>query len=234
MQPATTHGLTTPGTTTPVEFGGQRGEYVFVDRAEDAGSALRWMLEAATAPLLDEGLSVGIDIETTSLAPAEGRVRLTQVAASERCVVLDCFAFDVWGALRAAVDGLTVSWIAHNAVFEQGWLSHHGGFTLTPMFDTRWVFVRERVCELGSFVGHGSNLAQVCRELLGFELDKQQRLSDWSQPQLTAAQIEYAALDALVLIPLRERLERTAIDNGWVAEVSEAAEHSLAEARRFG
>jgi ribonuclease D len=50
---------------------------------------------------------------------------------------------------------------------------------------------------------------------------------------LSAAQVQYAALDALVLIPLRERLERDAIDNGWTAEVDAAAERSLAEALRF-
>jgi ribonuclease D len=155
------------------------------------------------------------------------------VAAGDRCVVLDCFAFDAWESLHAAVAGLDVNWIAHNAEFEQSWLARHGGFTLTPMFDTRWVFVRERARQTGVFAPQGSNLAYVCEELLGFELSKEERLSDWSTPVLSAAQVQYAALDSLVLIPLRKRLETDAIAGGWTAEVDAAAERSLAEALRF-
>jgi ribonuclease D len=214
-------------------FGADRGEYVYVTDPIAAADALGWVLEAATRSPLSDALSVGIDIETTSLAPAEGRIRLAQIGAGDRAVVLDCFAFDAWESLHAAIAGLDISWIAHNAEFEQSWLARHGGFTLTPMFDTRWVFVRERARQSGVFAPQGSNLAHVCDELLDFELSKAERLSDWSVPVLTSAQVQYAALDALVLIPLRERLERTAIENGWTAEIDAAAERSLAEALRF-
>jgi ribonuclease D len=214
-------------------FGSDRGEYVYVTDPIAAADALGWVLEAATRSPMSDSLSVGIDIETTSLEPHEGRIRLAQIGAGDRAVVLDCFAFDVWESLHAAIAGLNVSWIAHNAEFEQSWLARHGGFTLTPMFDTRWVFVRERARRTGVFAARGSNLAHVCDDLLGFELSKAERLSDWSTPVLSAAQVQYAALDALVLIPLRERLERVAIENGWTAEVDAAAERSLAEALRF-
>lgn len=214
-------------------FGSDRGEYLYATDPIAAADALGWVLEAATRSPMSERLSVGIDIETTSLAPAEGRIRLAQIAAGDRCVVLDCFAFDVWDALHHAIAGLDIGWIAHNAEFEQSWLARHAGFTLAPMFDTRWVFVRERARRTGTYEPHGSNLAHVCEELLGFELSKQQRLSDWSTAELSSAQVEYAALDALVLIPLRERLERAALENGWAVEVEAAAERSAAEALRF-
>lgn len=237
MRPATITTKQAPAAgrrdTVAVKFGRNGGEYVYAADDLAAASALAWVLDAAAPSPLCAALSVGIDIETTSLAPADGRVRLAQVAAGDRCAVLDCFTCDAWSALRRATAGIAVSWIAHNAVFEQSWLGRHAGFTLVPMFDTRWVFVRERARETGVFAGRGSNLAHVCDQLLGFELSKEQRLSDWTLPQLSAAQIEYAALDSLVLIPLRERLERAAIDNGWTAEIAAAAERSLAEAARF-
>lgn len=237
MQPAI---ITTAGSSPAIErqpiavrFGQNRGEYSYVTDANAAVDALGWVLEAAEPTPMSDRLSVGIDIETTSLAPNEGRIRLAQIAAGSRCVVLDCFAFDAWDALHHAIAGLDVDWIAHNAEFEQSWLARNGGFTLTPMFDTRWVFVRQRARRTGAFQARGSNLALVCAQLLGFELSKQQRLSDWSAPTLSAAQVEYGALDALVLPPLRERLESDALDNGWTAEVEAAAERSLAEAARF-
>jgi ribonuclease D len=216
-----------------VRYGADSGSYVYAADAQGAGEALDWVLDIAANSPISEAPVVGIDIETTSLAPSEGRVRLAQVAAGNRCVVLDCFAFDAWGSLRAATDRRPVEWIAHNAEFEQSWLGRHAGFTLSPMFDTRWVFVRERARRTGVFQPKGSNLAHVCDELLGFELSKEQRLSDWTTPELSGAQLEYAALDALVLIPLREQLERTAVEFGWTSEVEAAAERSAAEALRF-
>jgi ribonuclease D len=216
-----------------VRFGKDRGEYVYVTDSVSAVDALGWVLEAATPSPMSDTLSVGIDIETTSLAPQDGRIRLAQIAAGDRCVVLDCFAFDAWDALHHAIAGLQIGWIAHNAEFEQSWLARHAGFTLTPMFDTRWVFVRERARRTGIFAPKGSNLAHVCDDLLGFELSKDQRLSDWSKPQLSGAQVQYGALDALVLVPLRERLERDALNFGWAAEVDAAVARSAEEALRF-
>lgn len=216
-----------------VSFGADKGAWVHAADAAAAASALAWVLEDAKPSELSARRSVGIDIETTSLTPADGRIRLLQVAAGERCAVLDCFAFDAVSTLLAATAELDVDWIAHNAEFEQSWLAHHHGLTLTPMFDTRWVFVRERARRSGVHRARGSNLALVCRELLGFELSKEQRLSDWTAEPLSEAQLEYGALDALVLIPLRRELERTALAEGWTDELAGAASDSLAEARRF-
>lgn len=232
MKPAT---ITTPQlpATTLVEFGRWTGEYRFVTDTLAARQALKWVLAAAEPTPLSDGPVVGIDIETTSLIPRDGQIRLCQIAAGDRCVVLDCFEFDVWSELAAATEGLDVQWIAHNAEFEQGWLSRHADRTVTPMFDTRWVFVRERARRTGEFAPRKSNLAHVCDELLGFELSKEQRLSDWTAPVLSEPQVEYAALDSLVLIPLRGQLERVAIDNGWTAEVAAAAKRSAEEALRF-
>jgi ribonuclease D len=216
-----------------VRFGADHGHYLFCADEQSAKAALEWVFAAAERSPMSEIPVVGIDIETTALAPAAGRIRLAQIAAGDRCVVLDCFAFDVWSLLRRATAKKSIGWIAHNAEFEQSWIGRHAGFTLSPMFDTRWVFVRERARQTGVFEPKGSNLKYVCRELLDFELNKDERLSDWSTPELSAAQLQYAALDALVLIPLRRRLERSALDYGWTAEVDAAAERSAAEALRF-
>jgi ribonuclease D len=52
---------------------------------------------------------------------------------------------------------------------------------------------------------HG--LKDLCRELLGIELSKQQQSSDWGAPQLTQEQLNYAASDVLHLHALREKLD---------------------------
>jgi DNA polymerase-1 len=57
------------------------------------------------------------------------------------------------------------------------------------------------------------DLASLCRRHLGVELDKAPRLSGWAGP-LSPEQARYAALDAAVLLPLREILAELIARNG--------------------
>lgn len=52
---------------------------------------------------------------------------------------------------------------------------------------------------------HG--LKDLCRELIGIEMSKQQQSSDWAADTLTDAQLAYAASDVLHLHALKEALE---------------------------
>jgi ribonuclease D len=52
---------------------------------------------------------------------------------------------------------------------------------------------------------HG--LRDLCQELLGIELSKQMQSSDWGAPDLSEAQLSYAAGDVLHLHRLREHLD---------------------------
>lgn len=47
----------------------------------------------------------------------------------------------------------------------------------------------------------------ICRELLGVDISKQQQSSDWGAPTLSPEQIDYAASDVLHLHKLREKLD---------------------------
>ncbi len=49
---------------------------------------------------------------------------------------------------------------------------------------------------------HG--LRDICRDLLGVEISKQQQSSDWGAPQLTDEQLTYAASDVLYLHRLKD------------------------------
>ena len=52
---------------------------------------------------------------------------------------------------------------------------------------------------------HG--LKDLCRDLLGVEISKQQQTSDWGAAELTPEQLAYAASDVLYLHALWARLE---------------------------
>jgi ribonuclease D len=52
---------------------------------------------------------------------------------------------------------------------------------------------------------HG--LKDLVREVLGQELSKQQQSSDWGAPELSEAQVAYAAADVIHLHALKQRLD---------------------------
>jgi ribonuclease D len=52
---------------------------------------------------------------------------------------------------------------------------------------------------------HG--LKDLCRELLGVDLSKQQQSTDWGAATLSDAQLDYAASDVLYLHQLKTRLD---------------------------
>ena len=51
------------------------------------------------------------------------------------------------------------------------------------------------------------SLKDLCKELLGIELSKQQQSSDWGAAELSPEQLNYAASDVLHLHALREKLD---------------------------
>jgi ribonuclease D len=59
---------------------------------------------------------------------------------------------------------------------------------------------------------HG--LKDLCRELLGVELSKQQQSSDWGAAELSQDQLNYAASDVLYLHALRDRLNAMLMREG--------------------
>jgi len=53
-----------------------------------------------------------------------------------------------------------------------------------------------------------SSLQAVVKKTLEIALDKDQQQSDFSQLNLTPKQLQYAAMDAAILLPLHEALVR--------------------------
>ena len=53
--------------------------------------------------------------------------------------------------------------------------------------------------------GHGYK--DLCKELLNIDISKKQQSSDWSNPNLTEEQINYAATDVIHLHEIREKLD---------------------------
>ena len=148
---------------------------------------------------LEETAVVGLDCETTSLSPRDGRTRLISISTDTTdggmiVYVVDCFAVDprpLWEALAER------SIVAHNATFDLQFLAVLG-FTPGVVHDT--ILLSQLLHSTRRPKGfHG--LGQTAERELGRTLDKTEQRSDWSG-DLTHEQLSYAAADAAVLPPL--------------------------------
>jgi len=146
---------------------------------------------------------VGVDTETTSLDPFNGRVRLLQVATPEHDFVIDLLEFPAFehSGLREMLSSSQPVKAFHNAKFDLKMLLHHFELEVRGVFDT--LLASQLIGGGRNEGGHG--LAAVSDRHLGELVDKSLQLSNWAGP-LTQAQYEYAAKDAALMLPLYEKL----------------------------
>ena len=95
--------------------------------------------------------------------------------------------------------------ILHFARFDVAIIQEYLGVLLSPVYCTRTVsrLIRTYTDR------HG--LKDLCKEVLGVEISKQQQSSDWGADSLSKEQIDYAASDVLYLHPLKEKLDERLI-----------------------
>ena len=203
---------------------------------------------AALARLCERLLPAGalaVDIETDcgplgapdDWSPADGAVRLLQVAARSGgeivCGVVDCYAVAPKPLLRILADGREI--IAHNARYEQSWLTFQFGLPAwTAVFDTSCafrIFERHWSIQDPDYARRDATLATVTRRLLG--APKGDFGPDWwgAEP-IKADQLDYAAYDAVALIELRDLAGELADAFGCLAQVLAASRTACVEAFR--
>ena len=154
---------------------------------------------------LDGAEVVAFDSETTGLQPELGGLRLLQIGAAGRCVVvIDCWELSAaeWELLREFF-AVKRTYIAHNAVFDLGWLQEHG---IVPQGITYCTMIASKLLNNGiPNLKHG--LGFVVQRYLGHELSKELQASDWSAPELSKEQLAYAAADVQALLDLDVELQ---------------------------
>ncbi len=161
---------------------------------------------------LPDGLSLGpmvaVDTETMGLNPHRDRLCLVQLSAGDghsHMVQLippqrGGHGFDCPNLRHLLADPATVK-LMHFAQFDVGVLQHSLGITVSPVKCTKIAAKLVR-----TFTDkHG--LKDLCKDLLGVDLSKQQQSSDWGAMELTPEQLAYAASDVLHLHALWAKLE---------------------------
>lgn len=146
---------------------------------------------------------IAIDSETMGLNPARDRLCLIQLNAGDGACHLVQFRRGNYDApnLKKLLTDPSVTKLFHFARFDVAVFKAYLGITCAPVYCTK---VASKLVR--TFTDrHG--LKDLCRDLLGEELSKQQQSSDWGADELTPEQLKYAASDVLYLHDLKARLD---------------------------
>ncbi|MBX9941526.1 MAG: ribonuclease H-like domain-containing protein [Candidatus Obscuribacterales bacterium] len=159
---------------------------------------------------------IAIDTETRGLILRRDRLCLVQICDDEGVVSFvrykDKSLFDpsLPSNVKTLCHAENVIKLFHYARFDVSVLKYYLGIDVNPIFCTKIA------SKLVRTYTDKHSLKELTRELLAIELDKSDQTSDWAQPHLTESQLEYAANDVRMLLPiyqiiveLLEREERT-------------------------
>ena len=156
---------------------------------------------------LDLGTSVAIDTETMGLNPHRDRLCLVQLSAGDGNCHLVRIPPKPKGTpvtapnLKRLLSDARVMKLFHFARFDIASLKHALGVMAQPIYCTKTASRLVR-----TFTDrHG--LKDLCKDLLGIELKKEQQTSDWGAPELTQEQLRYAATDVVHLHALKTKLD---------------------------
>jgi ribonuclease D len=146
--------------------------------------------------------AVAIDTETLGLNPHRDRLCVVQISPGDGTADVIQIAPGQQEApnLAQLLRDRSITKIFHYGRFDIAVLYHALGVMAEPVFCTK---IASRLTRTYTD-RHG--LKDICADLLGVNLSKQQQSSDWAADVLTPEQLEYAASDVLYLHRLREAL----------------------------
>ena len=147
--------------------------------------------------------SVAVDSETLGLNLVRDSLCLVQLSAGDGTCHLVRLDRDTYDApnLKAVFTDSSILKIFHYARFDIAAVARYLNVSCAPVYCTKIASKLVRTYT----DRHG--LKDLCRELLGFDLSKEQQSSDWGAAELSKDQQLYAASDVLYLHAIREKLD---------------------------
>ena len=146
--------------------------------------------------------SVAVDTETMGLRLHRDRLCVVQLSAGDgHAHIVQIIPGQPSPNLAKIFADPTLVKIFHFARFDLAMIQKHLGVRCAPVYCTRTASRLTRT----NTDKHG--LKDLCKEILGVEMSKQQQSSDWGADTLSEAQIDYAASDVLYLHALKAKLD---------------------------
>ncbi|MCY3983501.1 MAG: ribonuclease D [Roseovarius sp.] len=152
---------------------------------------------------IDLGSEVAIDCETMGLDPNRDRLCLVQLSDGDGNV---CFIQIGPGQMEAPN---LCALLASPDILK---LFHFGRFDIAILYHTFKVLCSPVYCtkiasKLARTYTDRHGLKDLLKEVLGLDIAKHLQSSDWGSPDLTPAQLEYAASDVIYLHRLKRELD---------------------------
>ncbi|MGM0585378.1 MAG: ribonuclease D [Pseudomonadota bacterium] len=162
---------------------------------------------------LDLGPVVAIDTETMGLRPHRDRLCVVQLSAGNGEAHVVRIPQEATRApnLERMLGDTEVEKLFHFGRFDIAVLAHRFNVVARPVWCTKIASKLVRTYT----DRHG--LKNLCQELLGVDISKQQQSSDWGAEALSEAQLDYAASDVLHLHRIKAELERRLLREGRAA-----------------
>lgn len=152
---------------------------------------------------LDLGKTVAVDCETMGLNLMRDRLCLIQLSAGDGSAHLVQFRDGQYDApnLKRLLADESVLKLFHFGRFDIAAIQRYLGVDCRPVYCTK---IASKL--IRTFTDrHG--LKDLCGDLIGVSLSKQQQSSDWGAAELSEEQLHYAASDVLYLHALRAKLD---------------------------
>jgi len=151
---------------------------------------------------------VAVDTETRGLNVVRDRLCLIQICDEDGVVSLVRYKHKFSSSqglgknVKKLLEDRNVLKVFHFARFDVAFLKYYLGAAVSPIFCTKVA------SKLVRTYTDRHSLKELAKELLKRELDKGDQMSDWAADDLSQTQIEYAANDVRVLIPIYRQLKQ--------------------------
>ena len=147
--------------------------------------------------------AVAIDSETTGLDIIKDKLCLVQIGDGKGNAWLVQIKKDKpCPNLKNLLTNPKILKIFHFARFDIAKIKAALGIMVTPIYCTKIA------SKLTRPKAKNHSLKNLCEDMLGVQLDKEQQCSDWTKKELSPEQIHYAANDVMYLHALKEKLDK--------------------------
>ncbi|MCP4392899.1 MAG: ribonuclease D [Alphaproteobacteria bacterium] len=147
--------------------------------------------------------SIAVDTETMGLDLRRDRLCVVQISGGDGvCHVIKMNKDYDAPNIKALMTDANITKIFHFARFDVAAVKQYLDMDCAPVYCTK---IASKLARTNAR-GHG--LKDLCKDLLGITLDKEEQTSDWGADNFSEEQLKYAATDVLYLHRLKEILDK--------------------------
>ncbi len=150
---------------------------------------------------------IAVDTETRGLVIPRDRLCLVQIGAPDGTIALVRYTknaklpISTKTNLKTLMEAPKPLKVFHFARFDVAVLKYYLSIDVHPIWCTKIA------SKLVRTYADRHSLRDLAMELLGVEMDKSNQMSDWARDDLSQSQLEYAANDVKLLVPIYQKIK---------------------------